>query len=90
MDHIHMTYNDWMFLKKHYDTLERYVLNVSMYGDEITIDVYDEKINDFLLDYRSMIVRKGMVDEQYYNDNGLRMKRIFEQCIKPVLTEEKK
>lgn len=88
MDHIHMSYKDWKFLKKHFDTMDRYVLNTTLVEDEVIIDIFDEKIRDFLLDYKSMVIRKGMVREQYYNDDGLRMKRIYEQSVKPILKEE--
>ncbi len=88
MDHVHMSLKDYLYLRKLFINLDRYVLNVSMLDDEVIIDFYDEKFRSFLSDYRSLVIRRGTADKQSYNDIGIRLNLIFDTYIRPLLKEE--
>ena len=81
---IEMPLKDYTFVKTNYDGLERYVVRIQYMGEDVVFDLQNEKFEDFLLDYQSMMVRKG-IDDHQFNDIGIRLNQIFNDYISPVL-----
>ena len=80
-----MPLKDYSFIKKNYDGLERYIIRIQYMGEDVSFALQNEKFEDFLLDYQSMMVRKGSDDKHSLNETGMRMNQIFNDYISPVL-----
>lgn len=87
---IEMPMKDYTFIKNNYDGLDRYIVRIQYMGEDVSFDLQNEKFEDFLLDYQSMMVRKGTDENHSLTDTGLRLNQIFNDYISPVLDELRK
>lgn len=85
---IEMPIKDFTFLKQHYDDIDRYFVSLSYSQDDVSFEIQNEKLDNFLLDYRSTVVRKGSENEQTINDIGVRLNYIYDEYIRPNIPEE--
>jgi hypothetical protein len=78
---IEMPLKDYTFLKKHFDDIDRYIIGITYLEKDVIFDIQDQKFEEFKLDYKSMIVRKGLVGKVSVNDIGVRMNHIYDNYI---------
>ena len=78
---------EFLFLKQTVETMTKYIVRTVYNGEDVLFDIPEKSLNDFLLDYRSFYVRKGLQNEEEINDTGVRLNRIYEEHIEPVLKE---
>ena len=81
MIRIEMPIKDYSFVKHQFTNMERYLIHVVYSREKVLFEIPEEKYPDFLLDYRSTIMRKGTIGKEAYNDIGLRLTDIFNTYI---------
>ena len=81
---IEMPMEDYTFLKQYYDTMDRYIVRMEYLIEDIILHIQNERFNEFRLDYRSMIVRKGTDSSEVLTPEGVRMTRIYEDYVLPA------
>ncbi len=72
---------DFLFVKKNYDNLDDYVVRTAYLPETVIISILDDKLDGFLLGYRSAVTRKGMANRESYNETGVRLNRIYYEYI---------
>ncbi|MBR4162900.1 MAG: hypothetical protein IKR11_05205 [Solobacterium sp.] len=81
---IEMPLKDYTFLKKYFDDIDRYIIGIRYLEKDVIFDIQDQRFEEFKLDYRSMIVRKGYEGRVSINDIGVRMNHIYDCYIEPT------
>ena len=81
---IEMPLKDYTFLKKYFDDIDRYIIGIRYLEKDVIFDIQDQRFEEFKLDYRSMIVRKGYEGRVSINDIGVRMNHIYDYYIEPT------
>lgn len=82
---IEMPTDEYMFLKQYYDDLDRYIVRMDYHVKDVVLHIMDDRFNEFRLDYNSMIVRKGVENDETVTPLGLRLKRIYKEYVQPVM-----
>lgn len=80
---IEMPIKEFTFFKQYYDTIDRFVVRVSYSKENVVFEIPEDKFDDFVLEYRSVIIRKGTDGKEAISDIGLRLSRIFNSYILP-------
>lgn len=82
---MYMALKDLLFLKDTINTLEKYITCTTYQDESVRIEIPDQFISDFLLDWRSAYVRFGKGENGSLNKTGVAMDRIYEESILPAL-----
>lgn len=80
-----MALKDLLFLKETIGTLEKYITCITYQDQNVRIEIPDQFVNDFLLDWRSAYVRLGKGEHGSLNKTGVAMDRIYQESILPAL-----
>ena len=83
MVYIEMPTKEFTFLRSYYDNFDNYVTRVSYGNETVTFEIIDDKFDAFVLEYRSMIIRKGTDGHEAISDVGLRLSNIYNSYILP-------
>lgn len=80
MERFRISSKDYYFLKTSFDTLEYYVVSLFYYGDYCIMEMLDNRVRDFWMDYRSVMARKGYTNGKL-NDTGVRLRDLWNDCF---------
>ena len=80
-----MALKDLLFLKDTIKTLENYITCTTYHDESVRIEIPDQFVNDFLLDWRSAYMRLGKGEHGSLSKTGITLDRIYQESILPAL-----
>jgi hypothetical protein len=84
-----MPTKDFLYLKDRFHDLDSYIINIAYNEDDVSLDFANHKIDEFIIEYRSLVLRTGLNGSQSYNETGIHLNAIFENYLKNELQAEK-
>ncbi len=81
MVEIEMPIKDFSFLRKEFSNIDKYLVHLTYSEEEVSFEIPEDKYNDFIIDYRSTLIRKGTNGKESFNETGVRLNNIFNEYI---------
>jgi hypothetical protein len=84
-----MPTKEFLYLKDRFHDLDSYIINIAYNGNDVSLDFANHKIDAFVIEYRSLVLRTGLKGQETYNETGVHLNAIFENYLKDELQAEK-
>lgn len=81
-----MPVKEYIYLKEHFELLDSFVINISYSQDDVTLDFLNYKIEQFKIEYHSLVMRIGLDGKESYNETGNHLNLIYEQYLRDQLS----
>ena len=76
-----MPIKDFSFLRKEFSNIDNYLVHLTYSEKDVYFEIPEDKYNDFILDYRSVLIRNGTEGKESFNETGVRLNSIFTKYI---------